>query len=86
MRSEDSGVLNSVYGFDIGQILDSWGLLALPIVFVKFFSQTIPYMLQGNMGSLFSGNGLGILVAFWVALGAGFIFMLIMTFVSARGR
>jgi hypothetical protein len=84
VRAEDNAVLNSIFGFNVGQLVDSWGLFAFPIVFVRFFSQTVPYMIQGNMGDLFQGNGLGIIVDLWLVFGAGFVFMLVMALISAR--
>jgi hypothetical protein len=84
VRTEDNGVMNSIFGFDIGQVFDAWGLFAFPIVVVRFFTQTIPYMIQGNMGSLFQGNGLAIIVNLWLVFGVGFVFMLIMALINAR--
>jgi hypothetical protein len=84
VRSEDNDTLNSVFGFNVGQVVDNWGLFAFPIVLVKFFSTTVPYLLQGNMGSLFQGNGLAIVVDLWLVFGAGFIFMLVMALINAR--
>jgi hypothetical protein len=84
VRAEDNAILNSVFGFDVGQLVDSWGILSFPIVLVRFFSQTVPYMMQGNMGNLFQGNGLAFVVNLWLVFGVGFIFMLVMALIGAR--
>jgi hypothetical protein len=83
VRTEDNAALNTAYGFNIGQLFDSWGLLAFPIIVVKFFTTTLPLMVQGNIGGIFQGQ-LSILVDFWLVFGSGFVFLLIMTLISAR--
>lgn len=83
LRTEDNAELNRVYGFDVGQLFDSWGLLSFPIMVAKFFTTTIPAMIQGNFGSLFGGP-LSLLVDFWLVFGSGFVFMLIMALINAR--
>ena len=83
VRTEDNAALNTAYGFNIGQLFDSWGLFAFPIIVVKFFTTTLPLMVQGNISGIFQGQ-LSILVDFWLVFGSGFIFLLIMTLISAR--
>jgi len=82
--TEDAGTLNTMFGFNVSGLFDSWGFIAIPVVFIQFFTQTIPYLAQGNISAFFSG-GLSILASFWLVFGAGFIYMIIMTFIQARG-
>lgn len=83
LRTEDNAELNRAYGFNVGQLFDSWGLFAFPIIVVKFFTNTIPAMIQGNVGGLF-GSQLSLLVDFWLVFGSGFVFMLVMALINAR--
>ena len=84
VKAEDNAILNSVFGFNVGQLVDTWGLFSFPIIFVNFFSHTVPRMIQGNIGDLFQGNGLGIIVDLWLVFGSGFVFMLAMALINAR--
>lgn len=84
VRAEDNAVLNSNFGFDVGGLFDTWGFFAFPVVAVRFISQTIPYMMQGNIGNIFQGDGLAFIVDLWLTMGAGFIFMIVMALINAR--
>jgi hypothetical protein len=83
VRTQDNAALNASFGFNIGQVFDNWGLFSFPIIVVKFFTTTIPAMVQGNIGGLFQGS-LSILVDFWLVFGSGFIFLLVMSLINAR--
>lgn len=83
--TEDAGVINLVFGFNIGTLWNDWGIFAVPVMIVKFFTTTIPYLAQGNMQYMFTG-GLSIIADIWIMFGAGFIVMLIFTVLSLFGN
>lgn len=84
VSAEDAGALTQMFAFDIGSLFDQWGLFAFPVMIINFFTHTIPAMVQGNMGNLFQGNGLGFIIVLWLTMGSGFIFMIFMYLFTAR--
>lgn len=75
--SEDNGVINNIFNFNIGSLFNQWGIFAVPMAVKQFFTVTIPYLSQSNMFMLFQGD-LAILATLWMAFPLGFIAMLIM--------
>ena len=77
----NAGVINQIFGFNIGTLWNSWGLFALPVIGAKFFTQTIPYLAAGNFTYMFSGY-LAIITDVWLAFGAALIILFVMWVVS----
>lgn len=56
LYSDDNGIINNVFNFDIGAEFKSWGILAIGAIPTKIFTETIPYLLQSKVTYIFQGD------------------------------
>jgi hypothetical protein len=82
VMSEDAGIMNYIFAFDISTMWNNQGIFALPKIVAQFFTRTLPALAKGQSFLYMFDGSMAIVASIWLCFGGAFLVLFVMWVIS----